>query len=177
MGRTFIISAIYPQILLQTQKFKALSLVSLKDPNWIACPSEWREPFLPASKGAWATFPLLDDFFVYNGSGVMPGRTWIIAPDTESLQRRWQTLVTAPSEQQETLFHPHLCDGHVGDKHSKKIGTAPLPGLEPRPQSVADDQEDCVEPVRYAPAWVEPSIVPAIGRFSQEIYRPPKGSA
>jgi hypothetical protein len=132
------------------EKFKALSLVSLKDPNWIACPSEWREPFLPASKGAWATFPLLDDFFVYNGSGVMPGRTWIIAPDTESLQRRWQTLVTAPSEQQETLFHPHLCDGHVGDKHSKKIGTAPLPGLEPRPQSVADDQEDCVEPVRYA---------------------------
>jgi len=52
------------------EKFKALSLVSLKDPNWIACPSEWREPFLPASKGAWATFPLLDDFFVYNGSGL-----------------------------------------------------------------------------------------------------------
>ena len=41
----------------------------------------------PASTGAWATFPTLEDLFVYNGSGVMPGRTWIIAPDAESLEQ------------------------------------------------------------------------------------------
>ena len=42
----------------------------------------------------------LDDLFVYNGSGVMPGRTWVIAPDAESLGRRWQTLIDAPAERE-----------------------------------------------------------------------------
>ena len=32
-------------------------------------------------KGAWATFPSLERFFIYDRPGVMPGRTWIIAPD------------------------------------------------------------------------------------------------
>ena len=31
--------------------------------------------------------------FDYNGSGVMPGRTWIIAPDKETLENRWERLI------------------------------------------------------------------------------------
>jgi len=76
-------------------KFAALAGVTLDEEGWAECPSEWRSPFLPQSVGAWATYPALDDFFLYNGSGVMPGRTWVIAPDAESLQRRWQTLIHA----------------------------------------------------------------------------------
>ncbi|MET0531660.1 MAG: N-6 DNA methylase, partial [Microvirga sp.] len=62
-------------------KFTALAGLSLEGPDWIDCPNDWRAPFLPAATGAWADFAPLEDLFVYNGSGVMPGRTWVIAPD------------------------------------------------------------------------------------------------
>jgi len=63
----------------------------------------------------------LEDLFVYNGSGVMPGRTWIIAPDVDSLEKRWQTLIDAPAVKKEVLFHPHLSNGKLGDRHSKRL--------------------------------------------------------
>jgi hypothetical protein len=89
-------------------KFDALAGISLEDDGWTECPTDWRASFLPSSTGAWATYPALEDLFAYNGSGVMPGRTWIIAPDADSLIRRWQTLVRAKDDQKEELFVPHL---------------------------------------------------------------------
>ena len=58
------------------EKFKALANISLSDAGWAECPTDWRAPFLPLSSSRWSTFPAIEDFFVYNGSGVMPGRTW-----------------------------------------------------------------------------------------------------
>lgn len=130
-------------------KFETLAHLTLDSDGWAECPSDWRAPFLPGSVGAWTTYPKLIDLFSYNGSGVMPGRTWIIAPDAESLQRRWQTLIKAPNDQKEVLFHPHLRNGEPGDKHSKKIVMRALPGYEPRPTPVANERGPCVLPVRY----------------------------
>ena len=49
----------------------------------------------------------LKSVFGYNGSGVMPGRTWIIAPDVGSLDDRWQRLMSeSNSDRREVLFHP-----------------------------------------------------------------------
>jgi len=79
----------------------------------------------------------------------MPGRTWVIAPDSESLRRRWQKLIDSPSDQKEILFHPHLRAGKPGDKHSKRVVPKGLPGYEPRPTPVADERESCNPPVRY----------------------------
>jgi Type ISP C-terminal specificity domain/N-6 DNA Methylase len=132
------------------EKFRALGAIRIKSPAWTECPSDWRAPFLPASSGAWTTYPALEDFFVYNGSGVMPGRTWIIAPDVDSLQKRWKALVHAPAEEKEDLFHPHLRDGTLGDKHSRKVVLEGLPGFGPHPKCVADDTGTCVQPVRYS---------------------------
>jgi hypothetical protein len=133
---------------LRRDKFAALERISLGGGGWAKCSSEWRAPFLPASTGAWASYPSLEECFVYNGSGVMPGRTWVIAPDAESLQRRWQTLVRARKDK-ERLFHPHLRGGGLGDKHSAKAAVRPLAGQAPRDQAVADDNGPCVPPVRY----------------------------
>jgi len=130
-------------------KFTALGDIRLKDKSWIQCPAGWRDPFLPASTGVWATFPALDDLFVYNGSGVMPGRTWIIAPDAESLRSRWEALIHAPEDQKEILFHPHLPNGELGDRHSKRIVSDGLPGYDGRSVSVAADSGLCIEPVNY----------------------------
>jgi hypothetical protein len=130
-------------------KFKALDSLRLSSKVWIQCPDGWRDPFLPASTGAWSTFPALDELFVYNGSGVMPGRTWIIAPDPGSLEARWEKLTHAPADQVETLFHPHLANGEVGDRHSERIINDGLPGYDGRPLAVAADKNPCVPPVPY----------------------------
>src|SRR5580658_2551833 len=133
----------------RSEKFKALAALRIKNKTWLDCPSEWRAPFLPASRRAWATYPRLEDLFIYNGSGVMPGRTWIIAPDVESLNRRWQTLVDAPADEKEVLFHPHLRNGLPGDKHSKRIVPNALAGYERRPRSIAEEKGVCLPPARY----------------------------
>lgn len=130
-------------------KFAALTKITLGGKAWIECPTEWRAPFLPESTGAWATYPKLEELFEWNGSGVMPGRTWIIAPDVSSLEARWQTLTTAPATQKEALFHPHMRNEEVGDKHSKKIVEKPLFGFAPRKLSVSNDSGDCIPPIRY----------------------------
>lgn len=130
-------------------KFDALGSLTLDTDGWMECPTGWRAPFLPEGVGAWSTYPALEDLFVYNGSGVMPGRTWVIAPDTESLRRRWRTLIDAPADRKEDLFHPHLLNGKPGDKHSKRVVKKGLPGYEPRPTPVADERNPVVPPIRY----------------------------
>jgi hypothetical protein len=130
-------------------KFQALAALRIASKTWVECPSRWRAPFLPASQGAWSTYPRLEDLFLYNGSGVMPGRTWIIAPDIDSLERRWQKLVHATADQQEELFHPHLANEKLGDRHSKRVVRDGLPGYEAIMKPVADERGPCIKPVRY----------------------------
>jgi hypothetical protein len=122
-------------------KFAAISAVTLDSDGWIDCPSDWRAAFLPASTREWAAFPALDEFFVYNGSGVMPGRTWVIAPDADSLRQRWDRLVhEIDSEKKELLFHPHMPRGKLGDRHVAKVPSESLHGHEPRMMSVESDK-------------------------------------
>ena len=130
-------------------KFEKLASLTLDAEGWADCPTEWRAPFFPGSVGAWSTYPALEDLFDYNGSGVMPGRTWIIAPDTESLRRRWRALVEAPRDKKEALFHPHLVGGKPGDRSVKREVKKGLPGYEPRLTPVADEHGDSIPPVRY----------------------------
>ena len=128
-------------------KFAELAGLSIKEGGWISGPQDWRAPFLPKKTGAWGTYPALKDLFVYDGSGVMPGRTWVIAPDVSSLESRWGRLARAkkPNER-ETLFHPH----QDGDRTSTKIARSGLAGHEFRSVSVANDSGSVVEPCRYA---------------------------
>lgn len=130
-------------------KFAALAKLTLDGDGWFDCPGDWRAPFLPAATGLWAGFPALADLFAYNGSGVMPGRTWIIAPDADSLRNRWQKLITAKVEQKESLFHPHLLESGLGDRHTLRAIPKGLPGFPDTPKPVADEKGVCLPPVRY----------------------------
>ena len=128
-------------------KFKALAALSLDAKDWIDCPADWRAPFLPAFGGKWADFARLGALFGYDGSGVMPGRTWIIAPDKETLERRWERLVIEKNaERREELFHPH----EGGDKTSTKASKVGLTGHEFRSYSIASDTATAITPVRCA---------------------------
>ncbi|HEV7223557.1 MAG TPA: type ISP restriction/modification enzyme [Pirellulales bacterium] len=130
------------------EKFATLAKLKLESRVWQNCSTDWRAPFLPEAKGNWANYPALEDLFAYNGSGVMPGRTWIIAPDAESLPLRWRKLVRAKPEQKDELFHPHLRGGKPGDKHVNKV-VGGLPGYSDNPKAVADEKGDSLPPVQY----------------------------
>lgn len=128
-------------------KFAALETLTLKSTDWVDGPSDWRAPFLPEQAGVWGSLPPLMDVFDYNGSGVMPGRTWIIAPDVESLEERWRRLTgESDVEQREMLFHPH----EGGDKTSTKSSSKGLFGHEPRLIPVSEDKNVVISPTRYA---------------------------
>lgn len=129
------------------EKFSALAKVGLGDGGWVDGPSDWRGPFLPEASGQWAEFPALRSLFVYNGSGVMPGRTWVIAPDKDSLAKRWRRLTgETDAAEKERLFHPH----EGGDKTSVKRASKGLAGHEFRGVAVASDIGNVVLPTRYA---------------------------
>ena len=132
-------------------KFAALGAVTLDDDGWTECPSGLRASFLPSSTGVWAGFAPLEDLFRYDGSGVMPGRTWVIAPDRASLEGRWQRLQSeTDAEKKASLFHPHLVDGKPGDRHVHRSLKQGLYGHEFRSGPVASDSGAVITPVRYA---------------------------
>ncbi|MEZ5831665.1 MAG: type ISP restriction/modification enzyme [Dongiaceae bacterium] len=145
------------------QKFKALAELKLDGSIWTECPSAWREPFLPASIGAWSSYPKLEGLFIYNGSGVQPKRTWVIAPDAASLAQRWQKLIDAPIDQKELLFHATLRDGEPADRHIRSVMKVALPGYKLKSKRLIDETEACPTPVRYGfrsfnRQWIIPDI-------------------
>jgi len=76
----------------RNEKFAELPDIKLDDAGWVEGPRGWRAPFLPKLEGVWADFVRLEDLFV-SSSGVLPGRTWVVAPDAKSLRDRWNRLV------------------------------------------------------------------------------------
>jgi hypothetical protein len=145
------------------EKFEALDQLKLKSQGWTECPSDWRAPFLPASAGAWAMYPKLEALFVYNGSGVQPMRTWVIAPDAESLIKRWQKLINAPEDTKELLFHPTLRNGIPADRQVGSVVKESIPGYAPNLTPLAKEKGTCIEPVRFGfrsfnRQWIIPDI-------------------
>jgi hypothetical protein len=133
------------------QKFEALAALSLDDAGWVDGADGWRDSFLPEATGAWAEFHELASLFVYDGSGVMPGRTWVIAPDRQTLAARWQRLVAENDPiEKERLFHPHLRDGKPGDKHIGKAVKSGLTGHASRLGTIKADSGDIIAPTAYA---------------------------
>jgi len=132
-------------------KFAALAGIGLDDDGWAEAATEPRAPFLPPGAASWIGYPALEDLFVYNGSGVMTGRTWVIAPDARTLKDRWARLVAEKdAAKKAVLFHPHLRKGKPGDKHVEKAVKEGLAGHEARTNPASMDTSASVEPTRYA---------------------------
>jgi hypothetical protein len=131
------------------EKFAALAKLKLESKIWQDCPTDWRASFLPAATGDWAAFPRLDDLFAYNGSGVQPMRVWVIAPDAESLKKRWQALINAKPAEKMALFHPTLRGGKPSDRHIDSVVRYGLAGHEPRTMPLVQEIRPCLPPVPY----------------------------
>ena len=131
-------------------KFTALAGISLEDDGWTACPDEPRAPFLPKASGVWGDFVSLEELFAYNGAGVLPHRMWVIAPDRQTLEARWDALVRErDAAKKETLFHATFRNGKPSDKHVNKPLKSGLYGHEFRANPAATDTGPCIAPARY----------------------------
>ena len=140
-------------------KFMELADIALDSPSWIGGASGWRAPFLPEFTGGWGDLLPLEALIGDSGSGVMPGRTWVIAPDAESLRRRWDTLIRETTDaRRAALFHPH----EGGDKTVSKPTKVGIAGHRIERQSIDGLLEEAKQPAQaqlanYALRIVEPT--------------------
>lgn len=100
---------------------------------------------------------------MYNGSGVQPMRTWVIAPDATSLERRWRALVEAPQGTKELLFHPTLRNGLPADRQVGSVVKDSIPGFKAKPTPLSEEKDDCFSPVEFGfrsfnRQWIIPDI-------------------
>jgi hypothetical protein len=135
---------------LREKKFAAFAELSLVNSDWADCSSGWRDAFLPIGTSLWSSFTELQHFFLFAGPGVMPGRTWVVAPDRESLRSRWNRLVREKdADKKETLFHAQYRKGKVASRHIRKLVTQDLGSIATRRASILSDRGECPEAVRY----------------------------
>jgi hypothetical protein len=126
-------------------KFKALAELSLGAEQWQQGSNGWRDSFLPEPEGEWAEFPELEEFFDWASPGVTPHRVWVIAPDSETLQLRWDKL-----RKQNGLREKERFFQRDRDRFIDKVVKVGLGKYETRPLAVAKDQGEIVDPCRYA---------------------------
>ena len=122
-------------------KFQRLAELTFDDPAWTSCPTDWQAPFRPERDPTWMSSPLLEDLFPWSSRGVTPGRTWVYAPDKETLTKRWRQFVGADLEERRELFK---------EARDRKLNTivGPLPGIAPHSGTLAETSiADPVEPV------------------------------
>jgi len=127
------------------EKFGTLSRLALEGAGWAEGPTGWRDPFLPEHAGSWAAFVPVPELFQWFSPGVKTHRTWVIAPDTDSLGRRWDALQKeTDAARKAQLFHPDR------DRSLDKVVKVDLGPYRTRPVSIAGDKSSVIPPVRYA---------------------------
>jgi hypothetical protein len=97
------------------EKLKTLDAIQdFKSLLWEDCPDGWQAPFRPGGTGKYFDWPLLKDLFPWQQVGVKAGRTWVIAPDADTLEKRWRTLCSADKNKRAALFKdsPTGCKAH-----------------------------------------------------------------
>lgn len=129
----------------RAEKFAELSSISLGGEGWLLVDDDWRAPFQPLADPSWVRHPLLSEIFVYDGSGVMPGRSWIYAPDRESLKARWDALVG----ETDIVRQRDLMTEHNDRRVDSKPGDG-LPRIPSRPNPIHGDSAPMIDPIRIA---------------------------
>ena len=78
------------------EKLAALDGIdSFANIQWEECADDWQAPFRPPGKGEYFTWPLLTNLMPWQHSGIQLKRTWPIAPNRKTLERRWNALLKA----------------------------------------------------------------------------------
>ncbi len=143
-----------------TREAKLAALDAISDfasVKWQNCPADWRAPFRPAGKGRYFDWPLLTDLTPWQHSGVQFKRTWPIAPDLDTIERRWRGLLSAKDRSE--AFHGS------GDREIHGTYRVTLTA-EPDSKPIAQLSKNAVMPpvVRYAYRSFDRQAIIADGR-------------
>jgi hypothetical protein len=141
-------------------KFLSLDGLALAAVDWSDGPSDWRAPFLPELRGLWADCFALDNIFGWSTPGVGAYRTWVIAPDRQSLVDRWRALQSERNkDRRRLLFHEDR------DRTLSKTVSVHL-GRFLTPQTPVDaDPNELAEQVRYGFRSFDRQWIPADHRL------------
>ncbi len=83
------------------EKLEVLANINQQsDLEWDTAPTGWQDPFRPLSVSTFAKWPNIVDIFPWQSNGVQCKRTWPIAPDKETLHRRWDSLLASSDRAQ-----------------------------------------------------------------------------
>ncbi len=127
---------------------------------WRDCPDAWQAPFRPAGEGDYFSWPRLTDLAPWQHSGVQLKRTWPIAPDKNTLQRRWRKLLETPPPEQPKAFR------ETGDRKVEGKYRASMVGAsEPAPIAALPAGTPVPEIRRYAYRSFDRHYVIADGRL------------
>lgn len=78
------------------QKLKKLaSIKSSADLGWKKISADWQASFRPLAKSIFMSWPQLIDLMPWQYSGLETKRNWPIAPDKDTLIRRWSALLAS----------------------------------------------------------------------------------
>ncbi|HEX4393813.1 MAG TPA: type ISP restriction/modification enzyme [Mycobacterium sp.] len=124
-------------------KSRELDRLRVDDHSWRDCMHGWGDPLQPAGRGAWSSMPATTDLMPWVAPGVKPNRTWVYAPEEETLQRRWATLVRAPADEKPGLLKETSSTG-VDSK------VALVPGMVKHSGPISIELGSCPEPRRVA---------------------------
>jgi hypothetical protein len=137
------------------EKFNDLQSIHLADSRWENCRQDSPyDPFLPGGGMRWDSYPQLSDLMPWTSRGVTTGRTWVYAPDRDTLGRRWRVFIRADTEYRRLLFK---------EARDRKINSvvSPLPGFRSNSRTLAEERGDMLDPVRvgyrsFDRQWVIP---------------------
>jgi hypothetical protein len=122
------------------------SFSKIESITWQECPREWQAPFRPAGTGEYFNWPLLTDLMPWQHSGVKTGRTWVIAPSKNVLEKRWKTLLIREKGHRQELFK----DSPSGRKTCQKAFQLPPSREELQPISELPENSPFPEIVSFA---------------------------
>lgn len=126
------------------EKYAQLEWLGPDSDQWRPVRQDAHAPFTPAAQGAWDTYPALNDLLPWAVPGILPKRTWVYSPDSDTLRSRWRRLTGAADiAEKRALFK---------ETQSRTVDRQvnPLPGSAQRRQSMLEAGPECPEPVRFA---------------------------
>ena len=130
------------------EKLSALDAVEgFGDVAWRECPEGWQAPFRPAGEGVYFGWPRLTELMPWQHSGVQWKRTWPIAPDPETLGRRWRALLASADLAQRARAFKETRDRKIDFKGSSLLGNGETG------KSIAELPRDAPAPHTERYAW------------------------
>lgn len=137
----------------RAEKLATLSEIGLGGGGWQDASMGWVDKFLPAGESNWyKAQPSVDEVLRWQSPGVQYNRAWPIALTEDTLRRRWQRLVSTPTDEDDSgrsersrLFKETSDRGLHSDVSTLDGGPRPTPRTVGKLQTGAP----CPQPVQY----------------------------